>query len=173
MPDVLIDRPWTALPTATAGVLRPELPGLADEIVEAISRGVPDYARDLEGPFGKALRAGVEEALRQFVDMVERGTPERGAGREVYVNLGRGEMRAGRSLDARSQRLPERALEVARVVGHTVADRLHYLVREAGQLRSQDPGDGGRERGPGTIGEDVGHLWRAYKILRSSLVDRA
>ena len=55
MPDVLIDRPWTALPTATAGVLRPELPGLADEIVEAISRGVPDYARDLEGPFGKAL----------------------------------------------------------------------------------------------------------------------
>ena len=47
-------------------------PGLADEIIEAISVGVPDYARPLEGPFGEALRAGVEEALRQFVDLVER-----------------------------------------------------------------------------------------------------
>ena len=100
MADVLTDRPWTALPVATAVALRPELPDLADEIVEAISHGVPDYARDLEGPFGNALRAGVGGALRQFVDLVERGDPERGAGREVYVNLGRGEMRAGRSLDA-------------------------------------------------------------------------
>ena len=100
MSELLTQRPWTALPVETATVLRPELPGLADAIVEAISVGVPDYARDLEGPFGKALRTGVEEALRQFVDLVERSDPERGAGREVYVNLGRGEMRAGRSLDA-------------------------------------------------------------------------
>ncbi len=100
MTELLTERPWTALPVETATVLRPELPGLADEIVEAISVGVPDYARDLEGPFGKALRTGVEEALRQFVDLVERSDPERGAGREVYVDLGRGEMRAGRSLDA-------------------------------------------------------------------------
>lgn len=100
MTEALTDRPWAALPSEAAAVLRPELPGLADEIVEAISDGVPEYARDLEGPFGRALRAGVEEALRQFVDLVERGEPERGAGREVYVGLGRGEMRAGRSLDA-------------------------------------------------------------------------
>ncbi len=100
MTELLTERPWTALPVEAATVLRPELPGLADAIVEAISVGVPDYARDLEGPFGKALRTGVEEALRQFVDLVERGDPERGAGRQVYVGLGRGEMRAGRSLDA-------------------------------------------------------------------------
>ncbi len=100
MTELLNQRPWTALPAETATVLRPELPGLSDAIVEAISVGVPDYARDLEGPFGMALRTGVEEALRQFVDLVQRSDPERGAGREVYVNLGRGEMRAGRSLDA-------------------------------------------------------------------------
>jgi hypothetical protein len=61
---------------------------------------VPDYARPLEGPFGKALRTGVEEALRRFTTIVENPGADTDAGREVYVNLGRGEMRAGRSLDA-------------------------------------------------------------------------
>ncbi|HEX2125187.1 MAG TPA: helix-turn-helix domain-containing protein [Thermoleophilaceae bacterium] len=97
---MVADRPWTALPPAVAEVLRPELPPLADEIIAAIGEGVPDYARPLEGPFGAALRIGVVEALRQFVAMVEDPAGGRGAGREVYVNLGRGEMRAGRSLDA-------------------------------------------------------------------------
>jgi hypothetical protein len=95
----IADRPWEALPREVAGVLEPELPALADEIIEAISRGVPDYARPLGGPFGQALRLGVEEALRRFVAMVE-GRAGSDAGRDVYVNLGRGEMRAGRSLDA-------------------------------------------------------------------------
>jgi hypothetical protein len=97
---MVADRPWTALPPQVAEVLRPELPALADEIIAAIGEGVPDYARPLEGPFGAALRIGVVEALRQFVAMVEDPAGGRGAGREVYVNLGRGEMRAGRSLDA-------------------------------------------------------------------------
>jgi PucR C-terminal helix-turn-helix domain len=96
---MVADQPWEALPPEVAAVLRPELPALADEIIAEISVGVPDYARPLEGPFGLALRTGVVEALRQFVAMIE--DPEgRGAGREVYVNLGRGEMRAGRKLDA-------------------------------------------------------------------------
>ena len=95
-----VDQSWEALPREVADVLRPELPALADEIIAAISDGVPDYARPLEGPFGVALRTGVVEALRQFVSIVEDPAGGRGAGREVYVNLGRAEMRAGRSLDA-------------------------------------------------------------------------
>ena len=58
-----VDHLWETLPPEVAEVLRPELPGLADEIVTELSHGVPDYARPLEGPFGKALRSGVEEAL--------------------------------------------------------------------------------------------------------------
>jgi PucR C-terminal helix-turn-helix domain len=96
----LADRPWEALPPEIAQALRPELPALADEIVAAVSDGVPDYARPLEGPFGRALRAGVEDALGQFVAAVEDPEPARATGRETYVNLGRGEMRAGRGLDA-------------------------------------------------------------------------
>ena len=97
---MVAEHPWTALPPEVADVLRPELPALADEIVAELSRGVPDYARPLEGPFGKALRTGVEEALGRFTGFVENPGADPDAGREVYVNLGRGEMRAGRSLDA-------------------------------------------------------------------------
>jgi hypothetical protein len=97
---MVVDQSWEALPREVADVLQPELPALADEIIAAISDGVPDYARPLEGPFGVALRTGVVEALRQFVSIVEDPAGGRGAGREVYVNLGRAEMRAGRSLDA-------------------------------------------------------------------------
>jgi hypothetical protein len=97
---MVADQPWETLPPEVATVLRPELPALADEIIAEISHGVPDYARPLEGPFGLALRTGVVEALRQFVAMIEDPAAGRGAGREVYINLGRAEMRAGRSLDA-------------------------------------------------------------------------
>jgi hypothetical protein len=90
---MVADHPWRGLPPEVADVLRPELPALADEIVAELSRGVPDYARPLEGPFGQALRAGVEEALAD-----PQADPDES--REVYLNLGRGEMRAGRSLDA-------------------------------------------------------------------------
>jgi hypothetical protein len=90
--------PWTGLSPAVAAAIRPTLPGLAEEIIAAVSEGVPDYRRPLEGAFGQGLRVGVEEALRQFVDEIE-GAP-RALGREVYVGLGRGEVQAGRTLDA-------------------------------------------------------------------------
>jgi lambda repressor-like predicted transcriptional regulator len=97
---MIAEHPWEGLPPEVADVLRPELPALADEIVAELSRGVPDYARPLEGPFGQALRAGVEEALGRFTRIVADPKADPDAGREVYLNLGRGEMRAGRSLDA-------------------------------------------------------------------------
>ena len=97
---MVVEHPWAALPPEVADVLRPELPALADEIVAELSHGVPDYARPLEGPFGQALRAGVEEALARFTHFVADPKADPDAGRDVYLNLGRGEMRAGRSLDA-------------------------------------------------------------------------
>ncbi len=100
MSPVVPERPWDALPDVVGPVLRAELPTLADEIIAAIGEGVPDYAQPLEGEFGRNVRVGVEEALRQFVSLIEAPEAGRGAGHEIYVGLGRGEMRAGRSLDA-------------------------------------------------------------------------
>jgi hypothetical protein len=93
-------RPFAAIPADAAAVLRPVLPGLADEMISAIAVEVPDYARAMEGEFGRVVRLGVESALGRFVDLIEDPTGDDGRGRATYVNLGRGEMRAGRSLDA-------------------------------------------------------------------------
>jgi hypothetical protein len=70
---------------------------VTDEMIEAV-RTVPAYGRPLEGAFGVGIRAGVQEALTHFLAEVEAGGPVERS--EVYTALGRGEMRAGRSLDA-------------------------------------------------------------------------
>src|ERR1019366_8231292 len=92
-----VEQPWHELPPAIVAVLRPVLDDVADEMIEAV-RTVPGYGRPLEGPFGEGIRAGVQEALRHFLDEVEAGGPV--ARSDVYTALGRGEMRAGRSLDS-------------------------------------------------------------------------
>jgi hypothetical protein len=66
-------------------------------MIEAV-RTVPAYGRPLEGAFGVGIRAGVQEALTHFLAEVEAGGPVERS--EVYTALGRGEMRAGRSLDS-------------------------------------------------------------------------
>jgi hypothetical protein len=89
------------LPKGLAEALAPGLPGLAEEIIDAIGREVPEYRRPLEGAFGKGLRVGVERALSRFVEaLVHPQTVDDDRTRAVYVELGRGEQRAGRSLDA-------------------------------------------------------------------------
>ncbi|MEA2192498.1 MAG: hypothetical protein QOI73_2619 [Solirubrobacteraceae bacterium] len=83
-----------------ARLLRPVLPDLAAEMIREIGAQVPDYSRPLEGPFGVTLTYGVERALRRFVDTIEHpeGVSERD--RRTYIELGRGEMRQGRTLNA-------------------------------------------------------------------------
>ena len=90
-----------ALPPELADALRPVLPELAEDTIAAIGRAVPAYARPMEGPFGQGVRTGVERALARFVDqLAEPGAPVDDPARAVYHQLGRGEARSGRSLDA-------------------------------------------------------------------------
>jgi hypothetical protein len=97
---VLSPTPWEALPPGTAAALRSGLGRTADEVIEAIRASVPAYARPLEGSFGEGIRTGVERALEQFVNAAE-GRPRRpGRGADIYFELGRGEAREGRALDA-------------------------------------------------------------------------
>ena len=96
--------PAVSMPPGLAASLRPALPGLARDIITAIGREIPEYARPLEGPFGDALSLGVDRALERFVDQIATGAvgPEAGGDprSRIYVELGRGEQQAGRSLDA-------------------------------------------------------------------------
>ncbi|MGA2010796.1 MAG: helix-turn-helix domain-containing protein [Solirubrobacteraceae bacterium] len=91
------DQPWHDLNPVIAGALRPALGDVAREIIDAVAT-VPAYARPLEGPFGEGVRAGVTEALRHFLAEIEAGGPVKRL--DVYSALGRGEMRAGRSLES-------------------------------------------------------------------------
>jgi hypothetical protein len=119
--------PWRELPLAVADVLEPELPELTAAILAAIGREVPEYQRPLEGSFGRGIRTGVTEALRQFVALIRDPNAGRGLGREIYVGLGRGELRQGRSLDS---------LQAAYRVGARVAWR---HTADAGRRAGLDP----------------------------------
>jgi hypothetical protein len=83
-----------------AEAMRAGLPAVIDEVIAEIGREVPEYARPLEGTFGRNVRVGVEEALGRFVERV--ADPEGAAAHDpgVYVGLGRGEFREGRTLNA-------------------------------------------------------------------------
>jgi PucR C-terminal helix-turn-helix domain len=100
MTKTVENQPWSALSAGIADAIEPELPAATEEILETIAREVPEYARPLEGGFGVAIRTGVSEALRQFVALIRDPEAGREPGRDVYVGLGRGELREGRTLDA-------------------------------------------------------------------------
>ena len=119
--------PWRGLPSEVAALIEPELDAIGAETLAAIAREVPEYARPLEGSFGRGIRTGVEEALRQFVALIRDPEGGRGVGREVYVVLGRGELRQGRTLDS---------LQAAYRVGARVAWR---RISAAGRGAGLDP----------------------------------
>jgi hypothetical protein len=93
----LADQPWHELPPEIASVFRPVLADVADEMIDAV-RTIPAYARPIDGAFGEGIRAGVQEALRHFLAEIEAGQAVPRP--DVYITLGRGEMRAGRSLES-------------------------------------------------------------------------
>jgi hypothetical protein len=119
---------WESLPAEVADLVEPELDVATAEILAAIAREVPEYARPLEGSFGRGVRRGVSEALRQFVELIREPEAGRGLGRDVYVELGRGEFRQGRTLDS---------LQAAYRVGARVAWRRISAAGREANLDSQ------------------------------------
>ncbi len=126
-------RPYEAVPPEAADVLRPVLPGLADETIAAIAREVPGYARAMEGDFGQVVRLGVEVAFNRFVDLLAAEEPQPAATARTYIDLGRGEFHAGRSLDALlaayrvGARLAWRRFVEAGVAGGLSAEAIYAL----------------------------------------------
>ncbi|HEX7356035.1 MAG TPA: helix-turn-helix domain-containing protein [Mycobacteriales bacterium] len=94
------DPRWAELPPSLAPVLSGALDGVADEMIALLRAEVPLYQRPLEGSFGAGIRLGVTEALRQFTLLVETAGAGETGGLGVYEELGRGELRQGRPLDA-------------------------------------------------------------------------
>jgi hypothetical protein len=120
--------PWRQLPATVADLIEPELGAITKEILATIAREVPEYARPLEGKFGRGIRTGVGEALKQFVALIRDPDAGRELGREVYFDLGRGELRQGRTLDS---------LQAAYRLGARVAWRRIALAGHRAKLKAE------------------------------------
>lgn len=83
-----------------AAIIRPELPDIAREIIAEIRARIPEYARPMEGPYGHALRTGVQQALTSFVDSVADPSAPHEQRDHMCRMLGQYEAQEGRSLDS-------------------------------------------------------------------------
>lgn len=97
-------RPFT-LPADVEAAIRMQLPQVADDIVETIVTEVPSYENAFVDQMGEVIRNAVQLALRTFLSLVShRPDPDpdrllRPAIDGAY-QLGRGEARSGRTIDA-------------------------------------------------------------------------
>jgi hypothetical protein len=93
------------LTAETIEEMRSRLPQVADQTVAAIIDEVPSYADALAGSMGENIRSAVQLALGGFISLASRRrgadprTPAAPAVEGAY-QLGRGEARSGRSVDA-------------------------------------------------------------------------
>ncbi|MGA8210817.1 MAG: PucR family transcriptional regulator, partial [Nocardioidaceae bacterium] len=93
------------LDDAVVGVLRERLAEVAASTLDAITREVPGYTGALSGSMGQNIEAAVQMALGGFLKLASHSrkadpsTPLEATLQGAYA-LGRGEARAGRSMDA-------------------------------------------------------------------------
>jgi hypothetical protein len=95
----------TAIPSSVAAAMRGELASVAERTVAEIIVEVPSYADAFQGGMGRVIGNAVELALGGFLELAtasggaDASTPIRPALDGAY-ELGRGEARSGRSMDA-------------------------------------------------------------------------
>ena len=95
----------TALPAEVAAAVRAELAEVAEATVHEIVLEVPSYAEEFTGHMGQVIGNAVQLALAGFLELAtarsgaDPSTPIRPALEGAY-ELGRGEARSGRSMDA-------------------------------------------------------------------------
>lgn len=95
----------TALPADVAAAVRAELAEVAEATVQEIIVEVPSYADEFTGHMGQVIGNAVKLALSGFLELAtarsgaDPSTPIRPALEGAY-ELGRGEARSGRSMDA-------------------------------------------------------------------------
>lgn len=93
---------WSAerLPPETIAAVRAEIGSLAEQIIAAVRSDSQVYAEVLGAPEGIGIRLGVEQAIRAFLEAIERGRRPARDTDELWRRLGEAEFQAGRSLDA-------------------------------------------------------------------------
>jgi hypothetical protein len=91
------------LSPAVVDALRRELPDVSEGVVAAVVAEVPSYSRAFAGTMGDTIRTAVALALEGFLNRVSPRSGSRDTTTAVHhgaYDLGRGEARSGRSMDA-------------------------------------------------------------------------
>jgi hypothetical protein len=93
------------LSAAVTDALRAQLPTVAERTVQAVIADVPSYADAFSGEMGRTIENAVRLALGTFLDIVSRAHGgDLDSAREPALSgayeLGRGEARSGRTMDA-------------------------------------------------------------------------
>lgn len=92
------------LPPAVTDAMRADLPRVAEQVVATVIREVPSYSEPFRGRMGRNIETAVGLALNGFLDAASQAGPAAGSRIETVFeaayNLGRGEARSGRSMDA-------------------------------------------------------------------------
>ena len=93
---------WTVapLPPDAVAAVRASTEQLVNAVVAAIEAQSSVYGGVLSGPEGTGIRIGIEQAIRAFLDGVERGQHPSAETGEMWRRLGEAEFQAGRELDA-------------------------------------------------------------------------
>jgi hypothetical protein len=90
---------WPAVLPQVADVMRPELGRAAEEVIEAIQREVPEYARPHDDTYTSTVRRAVHQAVQQFVLQIADPATSREATAQLFRDIGRIEAAEGRSLE--------------------------------------------------------------------------
>ncbi|WP_318307069.1 helix-turn-helix domain-containing protein [Amycolatopsis solani] len=80
---------WCSLPAEVARRFRPHADPLARRILEEVQRAVPEYAKPLEGEFGKVIVLAIEQAVLSCIDSIEDRPSTSDEWADLFVEVGK------------------------------------------------------------------------------------
>jgi hypothetical protein len=90
---------WPRIAPENVRQILPGLDEVAEEMIEAIQRGVPEYARPENDTYRASVRQAVIHAVQEFVERIGNPRAPRDRAVQVFRNIGRSEAAEGRSLE--------------------------------------------------------------------------
>jgi hypothetical protein len=91
---------WCSLPSELARRFRPHADPLARRILEEIQRAVPEYAKPLEGEFGRMIVLAIEQAVLSCIDSIEDRSSTQDNWAKLFVEVGKRVHHDGGSLNS-------------------------------------------------------------------------
>src|SRR6516164_1995622 len=114
-------RGWPRVSPDDVRLMLPGMDQVAEEMVEAIQRGVPEYARPQNDTYQAMVRHAVTHAVREFVERIANPGAPHGRAVQVFRTIGRNEAAEGRSLEPLQAALRLGARVAWRRLGQKVA----------------------------------------------------